>query len=194
MADADLSGAPWNGANGATPKRRFPIYIWGALSTLPKRKSLVKGLIDQTAMSVIFGASNSGKTFVAVDLGANVARGEVWRGRRVEQGAVVYIAAEGGLGIEERFAALARHRGINPGKTPLYVIPAAIDMCGSAADTTALISEIEAECSPASASSFSSSIPFLASCPVATRTARRTWARSSRIATGCAKPSGLTWR
>ena len=53
-------------------------------------------------MSVFYGASGCGKTFLALDLAAHVALGWNWRERKLKQGTVIYIAAEGGLGIEER--------------------------------------------------------------------------------------------
>ena len=60
-------------------------------STLP----LVKGLLDQSALSVMYGQSNVGKTFVAMDVAFHVAAGMAWGGLKVSRGAVVYVAAEG---------------------------------------------------------------------------------------------------
>jgi hypothetical protein len=125
-------------------KPRFPIVIWDALSSLPEHKPLVHGLLDQGSMSVFYGGSDSGKTFVLIDLGVSVARGEEWCGRKVQQGAVVYVAAEGGLSIRKRLVALAKHRDIEPGETPFYVMPAALDMGGTAKDTHDLAADIAA--------------------------------------------------
>ncbi len=43
-------------------------------------KPLVKGLLDQGALSVLYGPSNVGKTFVALDLALHVATGLPWSG------------------------------------------------------------------------------------------------------------------
>lgn len=66
---------------------------------------LVKGWLGRGASSVIYGESNVGKTFLALDLGLHVAAGTAWHGHRVKQGHVIYIAGEGGGGIRNRLAA-----------------------------------------------------------------------------------------
>jgi len=59
---------------------------WSELSSLPKRASLIGGLLDAAAMSVFYGASGCGKTFLALDLAAHVALGWNWRERNLKQG------------------------------------------------------------------------------------------------------------
>ncbi len=67
---------------------------------------LVKGLLDRGALSVMFGESNVGKTFVALDLAMYVAAGADWHGRRAaDPGDVLYVAGEGGGGFRNRLAA-----------------------------------------------------------------------------------------
>ncbi len=125
-----------------TRERRLRPLRWSELSSLPKRESLVKGVLDRGAMSVKFGATNCGKTFSSLDLACHVALGWPWFGRKVKQGPVVYIAAEGGLGIEERLTAFRYHHGIEP-DAPVYVIPVAIDLCKTKRDAAELIREIK---------------------------------------------------
>lgn len=67
---------------------------------------LVKGWLDQGAASVIYGESNVGKTFLALDLAMHVAAGTAWHGARVSGGHVIYVAGEGGFGIRNRLAAI----------------------------------------------------------------------------------------
>ena len=74
---------------------------------------LVKGVLPMGELGILFGASGSGKTFVALDLAFCVARGVEWRGRRVKQGRVVTIAAEGGAGIGKRADAYAQHHNFD---------------------------------------------------------------------------------
>lgn len=71
-----------------------------------QRPYLVKGWLDQGALSVLYGPSNSGKSFLALDIAHHVAKGREWGGRRVSKGRVLYIAAEGGGGFANRVAAL----------------------------------------------------------------------------------------
>lgn len=67
---------------------------------------LVQGWLGAGGLSVLYGPSNSGKTFVAVDLAAHVASGTPWRGHKIKPGSVVYVAAEGGGGIRNRISAI----------------------------------------------------------------------------------------
>ena len=67
---------------------------------------LVQGWLGAGGLSVLYGPSNSGKTFVAVDLAAHVASGTPWRGHKIKPGPVVYVAAEGGGGIRNRISAI----------------------------------------------------------------------------------------
>ncbi|MBY2913978.1 AAA family ATPase [Rhizobium leguminosarum] len=76
-------------------------------------KPLIKGLLDQGALSVLYGESNVGKTFVAMDIAFHVATGTDWADRRTAHMGVVYVAAEGGRGARRRAMALAKRYG-NP--------------------------------------------------------------------------------
>lgn len=66
---------------------------------------LVKGLIPAESMCSIYGPSGSYKSFAAVSLACHIATGKEWDGRRVEEGAVLYIAGEGGPGVSRRIRA-----------------------------------------------------------------------------------------
>ena len=75
-------------------------------------------------MSVIYGDTNVGKSFLALDLAMHVALG--WRrfDRDVERGAVVYVAGEGGGGMKRRIAAFLQRNGIEQTKDiPFALIP-----------------------------------------------------------------------
>lgn len=71
-----------------------------------ERPYLVKGWLDRGGVSILFGASNVGKSFLALDLAHHVSKGRKWGGRRVNAGRVIYIAAEGGGNFDNRVAAL----------------------------------------------------------------------------------------
>ena len=104
---------------------------------------LIKGLLGAGQFTVLYGASNTGKTFVALYLAMAVALGIDVFGRRCRQGAVVYLACEGGHGISNRIAAYRQHHGI-PDDAPFAVIPCAADLRSSSADTSELIALIRA--------------------------------------------------
>ncbi len=79
----------------------------------------VEDVFTDGAASVIYGASNSGKTFFALDIAAHIATGEEWQEKEVEQGAVLYIALEGRQGAVNRIRAM-KIRKILPTGAPLY--------------------------------------------------------------------------
>ena len=93
---------------------------------------IIKGVLDQGAMSVVYGPSNSGKTFFALDMAFNVAIGAQWRGRRVKPCAVLYLAAEGGRGVSNRLAALKATTGVCD--VPLALKRAGLDLLHDQAD------------------------------------------------------------
>ncbi len=75
---------------------------------------LVKGVIPQDSMGMLFGASGSFKSFVALALALHVAHGVPFCGRRTRQGLALYCAAEGGAGIHRRVMALNQQHGWEP--------------------------------------------------------------------------------
>lgn len=114
----------------------------GALtnSTLP----LVKGLLDQCALSVMYGQSNVGKTFVAMDVAFHIAAGMAWGGLKVSRGAVVYVAAEGGSGARKRAEALRRRYPEHAKDIEFHLLLSSIDLLRPDADLVPLVQAIKA--------------------------------------------------
>ncbi len=101
---------------------------------------LIEGLIGRQAMSVLYGDSNSGKTFLAIDIGAAVCQGQQWMGRNVDGGMVVYLATESPRSVCERLKAYHMHH-----ETKLQnfvVVKSPINLYESEADTTAVVALI----------------------------------------------------
>ncbi|NTI62122.1 AAA family ATPase [Agrobacterium rhizogenes] len=107
------------------------------LSPVLASSYLIKGLLDRGAMSVIYGPSNSGKTFFALDLAYHVAVSQMWRDRRVINGTTLYLAAEGGNGITNRVIALRRAHGTS--NVPLALRRAGLDLLNPDADVQRVI-------------------------------------------------------
>lgn len=106
-------------------------------------KPLVKGFLDQGALSVLYGESNVGKTFVAMDIAFNVSAGLDWAGRRSAHMRVVYVAAEGGRGARRRLAAIARQRGGEARMQPrFHLYPGSVDLLRADADLASLIETV----------------------------------------------------
>lgn len=73
---------------------------------------LIKGVLPANSVGMIFGASGTFKSFLALDAALHVAHGMQWLGRRTRQGKVVFLAAEGGAGLWRRIFAWHQHRGL----------------------------------------------------------------------------------
>lgn len=90
---------------------------------------LVQDILPESGLTLLYGASGYGKSFVAIDLAMAVATGTDWMGQfPVEQGAVVYIAAEGLSGIKKRVAAWQCHHEDTPSPTGLNFCLQAVDL------------------------------------------------------------------
>lgn len=98
---------------------------------------LVEGVIGRNAMAVLYGDSNSGKTFLAIDMGTAVSMASEWQGRPTMGGAVVYLATESPASVEMRLRAYQRHHGV---PVPSFVIVRSpINLYDGAADVRAVV-------------------------------------------------------
>ena len=88
-------------------------YTTQELLQLPSQSWLIRGLIPETGLALLFGPPGEGKSFVAIDWALSVATGQSWLGQyETKPGHVVYIAAEGGQGIKKRVAAWMSAHGV----------------------------------------------------------------------------------
>lgn len=99
-----------------------PVHSFSSAQALPW---IVKGVLPKAGLGVVYGASGSGKSFVVLDMGMAIARGAEWRGRKVRQGRVAYIVAEGADGFRKRLAAYAQHNQVDLTTVPMTVLNAA---------------------------------------------------------------------
>lgn len=94
-------------------KPKLAILSYDDMLALPDPEWLVDGLIQEQTSALLFGKSNSFKSFLAVDVACSVATGTPWHGRDVRQGHVLYIATEGGRGLaKQRIPGWMEHHGI----------------------------------------------------------------------------------
>lgn len=82
---------------------------------------LVKHLIPADSMSMLFGASGTFKSFMALDVALHVATGRDWCRRKTTPGSVVYVAAEGGAGIARRVNAWHKQHNLKIADTNMRV-------------------------------------------------------------------------
>lgn len=99
------------------------------------RDYLVKGWLDKGTLTVVFGQSNVGKSFFALDLAHHISKGRAWSGRRVNKGNVLYIAAEGGSSFPNRVSALD--------DPEFWVIAAPVTFAGKASDAASMVEMVQ---------------------------------------------------
>lgn len=75
------------------------------LAALPPPEPLIDDLLMRGGLGVLWGKPGSGKSFIALDWALSVGVGAWWLGREVSQGFVLYLAAEGAPGLNERVRA-----------------------------------------------------------------------------------------
>lgn len=98
---------------------------------------LIEGFIAKRSISVLYGDSNSGKTFLAIDIGCAVARKTPWMGRQVDGGMVVYLATESPTSVRNRLRVYQVHHRNN---VPYFVIVnSPINLFQGSADTTSVV-------------------------------------------------------
>lgn len=110
---------------GVTPPDydgKFPLRRAGDIARLPAGKWWIKGLIPKAQIGAIFGASGSGKSFLALDFMAHLSMGTPWRGRTVVKARGLYVAAEGGTGVGKRIKAWAQHNKVDADDLSISVL------------------------------------------------------------------------
>jgi hypothetical protein len=102
------------------------VYDASQLDGLPDPDPLVYGLLDRGSLAILSGKFGTYKSFLALDWACHVALGRPWQGHDVDRAVpVVYIAAEGQVGIKRRVRGW-RRRHLDGGHLPpgsLTVIP-----------------------------------------------------------------------
>lgn len=86
---------------------------------------IIKGILPQAGLAVLYGASGAGKSFAILDMAMAIARGCEWRKRKVRAGGVCYVAAEGAGGFRKRLTAYAQANELDLTGLPFWVLGAA---------------------------------------------------------------------
>lgn len=128
---------------GLRAPRRLPVIMFADAVAKLDANDFVEGVLSRAAMSVVYGESNSGKTFFALDLALHVAAGMQWRDRAVDQGVVLYLALEGSASILNRVAAFKSAHDMGDHVLPFAIAPVAVDLLDPEADAEAVIETIK---------------------------------------------------
>jgi len=94
---------------------------------------VVKHVIPADSIGILFGASGTFKSFVALDMALHVAHGLPWLGKKTKKSPVLFIAAEGGAGLWRRIQAWHQSRGLAADGIEFFVVPVAVALTRNAA-------------------------------------------------------------
>lgn len=125
-----------------TPPPRFRGYTPTELGNLPPVSWQVDGYITQGGLTVVYGPSGGGKTFLALDLSMSISLGNPWNERLVKRGPVVYWCGEGVSGIKKRTDAWKAHNGKEHEPDNILFVPDSFNLL-SGADLEAFISYLK---------------------------------------------------
>lgn len=129
--------------NGRGSKLRFPLVAFADIALDLQRRYLVKNLIPRDGLIVFWGPPKCGKSFLVSDIAFHIALGWDYRGRRVEQGTVIYVACEGQTGFKARVEAFKQARlSEDTPEPPFHLLATRLDL---AADADELIHDIAAQ-------------------------------------------------
>jgi AAA domain len=130
--------------SAATARAKFNLEPFETIRFEAREEWLVKRILPRQGIVAVYGASQSFKSFLVAHLAMYVALGWDWAGRRVEQSAAVYIAAEGAAGLRKRKVGFElTHAERLPDKVPFFLISASPNLGTEQGDLAALISAVE---------------------------------------------------
>jgi hypothetical protein len=124
--------------------RRFKLMPFNSISLTTDRRYLVKGIVPYPGLTVIWGPPKSDKSFWTLDLAMHVALGREYRGRRVQQGPVVYCCFEGQSGVSARVEAFRQRFLCEEAEAVLfYLQPAPMDLIKDHQELIAAIRDLD---------------------------------------------------
>ena len=135
----------FNSGDDITFEQRFTLKAFEAITITTAPNYLLKGILPRAGLAIVWGPPKCGKSFWAFDALMHVALGWEYRGHRVQQGTVVYLALEGGHGFRNRVEAWRRrHLDGRRASVPFYLLDVPVDLI---ADRDKLIQAIRAQLS-----------------------------------------------
>lgn len=84
---------------------------------------IIQDMIVSRSVTVIYGDSNSGKTFWALSMAAMLSEGMDFHGKKTDKGIVIYLAVEAPETIKTRIQALKRYHGKDFGNIAIVPVP-----------------------------------------------------------------------
>jgi len=105
---------------------------------------LIQDMIVRKSQSMLFGDSNSGKTFYALSMAHAICEGVEFMGKKVEKGAVIYLATESPASVISRVQAIKDYHNCHMAN--LFIVQVPINFFTSDKHSTeviALVKQVE---------------------------------------------------
>lgn len=104
------------------------LFVDSTALTIQPPEFLINEFIENNTTGVLFGETDTFKSFLSLDIAFCVASGHPWRGRDVKQGNVFYLAGEGFGGLARRKAAWEVENGVKLEEGQVHFSRVAIDV------------------------------------------------------------------
>jgi hypothetical protein len=135
---------PWA---AEAPVSKFGAVQWADLDSVAVRQDwLVEDILFWGDFCLSYGISQSGKSFLSLDMGLAIARGSPFLGKPTRRGGVIYQAGEGGKGLVKRLKAYRKFHDLAGEDLPFVLLPDRVDLFAGDADNgvDAFITEVMA--------------------------------------------------
>ena len=117
-------------------------HVGSGLDVIKDVEWLIDRYVERDAVSMVYGPSGVGKSFVVLSMACSIATGTPWFGMTVKKGPVFYIAGEGHNGLMRRFKAWETGEGVSLKDAPLYKSRKAIGLLNES-EVSALRAELQ---------------------------------------------------
>jgi hypothetical protein len=126
----------------AAQKDRFEVTWFDDVNQSPAKQWIVKDMIGAGEFSLWVAKPGTAKSVLLCDIGCHIAAGRDWHGRKVQQGLVVFYAAERKPLTERRVAAWRKKYDLSG--VPFVVMGGKLDLTSNPIDAKALAATIKA--------------------------------------------------
>lgn len=138
----DNQSAQGSRSTQTKPTRGVTLTSEEELEALEPVPFLVDGILPEQSLGVVFGESETYKSFVMLSMLVCIALGIDFHGHQTKRGVVLYVAAEGFFGMRSRYLALKQYLGFS-GSIGIHFLRHSIDLRKGSRDVRELLAAIE---------------------------------------------------
>ena len=121
------------------------LYNTAELLRMPPPQWLVAPIMPVGGLVGLYGPPGVGKSFMAIDMALSVASGRPWQEHETQTGLVLYVAAEGSMGLTKRVAAWLAAHAISPSRVVAAWLTVGIPVSANSDEMGILMDRIAGE-------------------------------------------------